>query len=204
MRAVTGVVSHANGMRGRAVGFAVVAVGALLLGVGSLVSWVTLSFPDDIDPQGLSSTPVPGVDIWEGKVALGAAVAILALVVATRVIRSGAGALAATVVVIAIVAAGIAATAAVTADTRFIVGDGLDVFATALADDLGVPVSQVREALERQARDALEVHRGIGLWLSIAGGLVATGGGLLTLRWVRHRDRSWRPPQPAAEPDHRA
>ena len=197
MRGVTDGMLPENAVRRRAMAFLVLAAGALLLGLGALLEWVTLSFSDEIDPTGLSATPVPGVDIWEGKVVLGAAGAILGLLVATRIVRSGGVGIAVAITAIALVAAGVAVTAAIVADTRFIAGDGLDAFAEGLSEDLGVPVSEIRAALERQARDALEVQRGIGLWLSAAAGLVAAVGGALTFRWLRDRDRPTRALAPA-------
>jgi hypothetical protein len=199
MRDVAEVVAPGNEVRHRAIGFVVVAAGALLLGLGALLEWVTLSFPDEIDPRGVSETSVPGVDIWEGKVVLGAALAILGLLVATRTVRSGGVGIAAAITAIALIAAGTAVNVTILAETRFIERDGLDAFAQALSEDLGVPVSDVRVALEQQVRDALEVQRGIGLWLSAAGGLVAAAGGVLTFRWIRHRGRSVRVPVAAGQ-----
>jgi hypothetical protein len=190
MPGVTESIAPRNQLGRRAIAFLVAAAGALLLGVGALLEWVTLSFPGEIDPEGLTATPVPGVDIWEGKVVLGSAVAILGLLVATRVVRSGGGGIAIAITAIALVAAGVAVTATILADTRFIAGDGLDAFAAALSEDLGVPVQEIRDVLEREASRVLEVERGIGLWLSTAGGLLAAAGGVLTFGWIRRRDRS--------------
>jgi uncharacterized membrane protein YeiB len=186
------LVSLARPSPARLLGFAAVAGGALLLGVGALSQWVVLSFPDEIDPSGASATPVHGVDVWEGKAAFAAAIVILALAVAVRVVGAGRVAIASAIVAIAVVAAGIATVTAVRADERFVTTDGLDAFAEALADDLGVSVQQVRATLERLSRETLEVDRGIGLSLAIAGGVVAAAGGVLTLRSVRSPDASMR------------
>jgi hypothetical protein len=173
----------------RFAGFVALAGGGLLLGIGAQLEWVVLSFPAEIDPTGISAVPVNGTDVWEGRVVLGAAVVILVGMIATRLVAGTASPrpMAVSVAVIGLVAAGIAIAATVSADVRFVATDGLDAYAEAIADDLGLPVEQVREELEEQFRDTLEVDRGIGLWLTSAGGVVSAVGGFLTLRWLRRR-----------------
>lgn len=109
----------------RLAGFVALAGGGLLLGLGALLDWVVLSFPAEIDPSGITAAPVRGVDVWEGKVVLGAAIVILVGTIATRLVASTA--------------------------SRWPI---------AIAD------------------------RGIGLWLTSAGGIFAAVGGV-TLRWLR-------------------
>jgi hypothetical protein len=171
----------------RLAGFVALAGGGLLLGFGALLEWVVVSFPAEIDPSGISAAPVRGTDVWEGKVVLGAAIVILIGTVATRVVAATASRrpIALAILVIGLVAAGIAIAATVTADVRFVATDGLDAYAEAIADDLGLPVEQVRAELEEQFRATLVVDRGIGLWLTSAGGVLAAVGGFLTLGWLR-------------------
>jgi len=190
MRAVNSeILSTARPSRLRVAGFVAMAGGGLLLGLGALMEWVVLSFPAEIDPTGISGAPVRGTDVWEGKVVLGAAIVILIGTVATRLVAATASRrpMAVAIAVTGLAAAAIATPATVSADVRFVATDGLDAFAEAIADDLGLPVEQVREELEEQFRDTLEVDRGIGLWLTSAGGVVSAVGGFLTLRWLRRR-----------------
>jgi hypothetical protein len=196
MRSMTAVVPAARTSRLRAPAFIALAAGALLLGVGALQEWVVLSFPPAIDPVGASDVPVHGVDVWEGKVVFGAAIAILGLTVVARSYSSGRRSVAAAITALGLVAAGIAIVVTIVADARFLAADGLDAFAEALSDNLGVPVAEVRDALEQVARETLEVQRGIGLWLSSAGGILAAMGGALTFGSVRRTDRV-----PPADPD---
>lgn len=171
----------------RLAGFVALAGGGLLLGLGALLDWVVLSFPAEIDPSGITAAPVRGVDVWEGKVVLGAAIVILVGTIATRLVASTASRrpIAIAIAVVGLSAAGIAIVATVSADVRFVATDGLDAYAEALADDLDLPVEQVRQDLEEEFRDTLEVDRGIGLWLTSAGGIFAAVGGVITLRWLR-------------------
>jgi hypothetical protein len=181
------ILSTARPLRFRLAGFVAMAGGGLLLGLGALMEWVVLSFPAEIDPTGISAAPVRGTDVWEGKVVLGAAIVILVGTVATRLVAPTAPRrpMAVAIAVTGLVAAAIAIAATVSADVRFVATDGLDAYAEAIADDLGLPVEQIREELEEQVRATLEVDRGIGLWLASAGGVVSAVGGFLTLGWLR-------------------
>src|SRR5262245_23974805 len=92
----------------RLVAFVLTAVGALAIGVGSVLTWVSAGFTQ---PQlaGLTSV-TKGLDTTEGKVALGCAVAALIIVVISRVVSDAARAvLAGVLVVVGALAAVVAA-----------------------------------------------------------------------------------------------
>ena len=68
----------------RLVGFLLAVIGALLVGVGSVMTWATVG----IRPENIH-TDIPGVDLPDGKVALACAVVMLVGTLATRIVRSG-------------------------------------------------------------------------------------------------------------------
>ena len=153
----------------RLTAFALTAAGALLMGVGSLLTWVTYGIHDpDV------STVVPGTDDVAGRIVLACAVILLLAVIGSRMIgprrrrllaglATGAGFVAA--------AAGIWFVMTVTDRYAAITGG------------------------PGQSSGAVEsyVDIGPGPWLAIAGGILAVAGGILTLRWVNELARN---PQP--------
>ena len=64
--------------------------------------------------------------------------------------------------------------------------------AEAFAEQLELPVEQVRADLEEVSRDLLEVELAPGIWLTMAGGILAGAGGILGLAWVRRTEEGAR------------
>ena len=152
-------VSRPSGLRLAA--FALSAAGALIIGVGCFLPWVTygIRFPGD------TPTVVPGSDDVAGRIALLCAALILLAVVGSRLLapwyRRPLG--------IVLTAAGVV-TVAVT--TWFVV---------TVADRYAAI-----QPIPGQASSPIEsyVNVGPGAWVVIAGGLLAIAGGILTLRWA--------------------
>jgi hypothetical protein len=173
-------------LRLRAIGFLVIVAGALTAGLGTMLTWVSVSLPGTIPEVYL------GVDLLEGTIALGLAVVALVAVLASRIAATGSARRGAAV---AVVAAGIALVAiaggeALTAPGRFredVVRDVTSAVGGSLA-----PVDTA--ALEA----AIDVRLGVGLWLTLAGGLATAAGGLVTLAWASRRVTAGR--DDAAEP----
>jgi hypothetical protein len=166
-------------------GFLVLALGALVAGLGAVMDWAIIGFPSDM--TGRLDTPVKGVDVWEGKVVLGAAVLALVGQVVLRTIRGkeprravafGLASLGALILAIAL-------SVAVRADARFGGSEGLDELAASLAEQLDEPVDAVRAQLEEQFADQITVDLGAGVWVAALGGILVDVGGALNLAWVR-------------------
>jgi hypothetical protein len=144
-------------------------VGGALMAVGSFLAWAEVS-------GGGTSVTAKGVDGSDGYITLGAG---LVAVVLGIVMASGTKRVLAVLVILAgIVGGGIGLYDALTAKDSV-----LDAAAEELAPSFGASAELVRTALD-QAIDAgqLSVTISIGLYVVIAGGIVALVGGILGLR----------------------
>lgn len=164
-------------------GFLLTVVAALMIGVGSTLTWVTVGLAGRSQ---LDSATV-GIDLVDGKVALACAVILLICVLATRAATEPGlrTTIAATIVVAAAVAAAIAGVFLVTAHGRFDPVSN-EALVQRLAAALQQPVDTVREQL-RATLEALGAFTrvGIGAMLVLAGGAVGCAGGAVTVLWAR-------------------
>ena len=160
---------HTEGSTRAPVGAILAIVGGALLAVGSFLAWAEVS-------GGGTSVTAKGVDGSDGYITLAAgAVALLVGIAMTRQARRM---LAVLVILAGIVGGGIGLYDALTAKDSV-----LDAAAEELAPTFGASAERVRVALD-QAIDAgqLSVSISIGLYVVIAGGVVALIGGILGLR----------------------
>jgi len=160
---------HTEGSTRAPVGAILAMVGGVLLAVGSFLAWAEVS-------GGGTSVTAKGVDGSDGYITLAAgAVALLVGIAMTRQARRM---LAVLVILAGIVGGGIGLYDALTAKDSV-----LDAAAEELAPTFGASAEQVRLALD-QAIDAgqLSVSISIGLYVVIAGGVVALIGGIVGLR----------------------
>jgi hypothetical protein len=151
------------------VGAILAMVGGVLLAVGSFLAWAEVS-------GGGTSVTAKGIDGSDGYITLAAgAVALLVGIAMTRQARRM---LAVLVILAGIVGGGIGLYDALTAKDSV-----LDAAAEELAPTFGASAEEVRVALD-QAIDAgqLSVSISIGLYVVIAGGIVALIGGIVGLR----------------------
>lgn len=163
----------------RLAGFVATALGAVLIAVGSLQTWVTISVAG-----GALTAPSPGTDLVDGKVTLAAGVLLLIGILALRLAQGGSRRLIAILLLLAaLVALGVGVSDAVRLKSRF-ESIAIDKISVALAPQLGLPVEAVRVKVLAQADKLIRTQAGIGLWLVIAGGVVGVAGGLLDLAWV--------------------
>jgi len=167
----------------RLIAFALTAAGALAIGVGSVLTWVSAGFTQ---PQLAQLTSVTkGIDTNEGKVALGCAVAALILVIASRVVSDAARAvLAGVLVVVGALAAVAGAMFISSASTNYSPIDS-DSIVNRLAAELGHSPEEVRAALATVSSQlGPYTNVGAGPWIVIAGGIMVAVGGVLTVRWA--------------------
>ena len=160
---------HTEGSTRAPVGAILAMVGGVLLAVGSFLAWAEVS-------GGGTSVTAKGVDGSDGYITLAAgAVALLVGIAMTRQARRT---LAVLVILAGIVGGGIGLYDALTAKDSV-----LDAAAEELAPTFGASAEEVRAALD-QAIDAgqLSVSISIGLYVVIAGGVVALIGGIVGLR----------------------
>jgi Tryptophan-associated transmembrane protein (Trp_oprn_chp) len=162
----------------RTVGFLLLVLGALLLGIGTVLTWVTLR----LAAPGLGGLDqaYPGVDLWQGKVALACAVILLIGVLALRAGSTDRGrrVVAVVMVVAGFVALGV--TAALLGEANRLEDRAVqDMAATA-----GVGEDQVQQAADALG---LESTYGTGVYLSLAGAVTAATAVILGLAWATRR-----------------
>jgi hypothetical protein len=164
----------------RLAAFALTAGGALLMGIGSLVTWVTVGIADQLAVQ----TVTPGTDLSGGLITLVCAVVVLVLVVVSRFVTGTMR----RVLSIVVIAAGVLAAAVAgyfiwAAPTHYSPVDD-DNLVTALANANGRSMDEVRAALA-QVVDQLGgyTHIGPGPWIVLIGSVLVVVGGVLTLQW---------------------
>ena len=146
------------------------------------MDWATVHVP------GVTGTPIPpfkGVDVWEGKVELLTGITILVLVIVSRLLagRTAGRATAAIIFVLSVGAGALAASDLARADTRFRADDGLERIARSVSVQLGLPFQDVLAQLKRIA-PKLEIAAASGTYVTIAGGLLASIGGVLGFVWA--------------------
>lgn len=167
----------------RLIAFALTAIGALAIGVGSVLTWVSAGFTLPA-LSGLTSV-TKGLDTNEGKIALGCAVAALILVVVSRVVSDAARAvLAGVMVVVGASAAVVGAMFISSASTNYSPIDN-DSIVNRLAVELQHSPDEVRAALNTVSSQLGPYTTvGAGPWIVIAGGIMVAAGGILTVRWA--------------------
>ncbi len=167
----------------RLAAFALTASGALVIGVGSILTWVTVGFADPSLAALTSLTK--GTDIADGKIALGCAVATLLLVVVSRVVSDTVRAVMAGIVVVAGgLATAVAAVFIRSAPTNYTPIDSEGLVAR-IAAYLGKTPDEIRAALAGVS-DKLGPYTNVGAgpWVVVIGGLMVIAGGVLTVRWA--------------------
>jgi hypothetical protein len=144
-------------------------VGGALLAVGSLLPWAEVSGSGE-------SVTAKGLDGSDGYITLAAGV--VAVVTGLVMLRGTRRAVAVVAVLVGLVGGGLALYDALTAKDSV-----LDAAAEELAPSFGVSADQVRAALDQAIDEGqLGVSISIGLYVAMAGGLIAIVGGVLGLR----------------------
>lgn len=173
------------------VGAIVAIAGGALLAIGSFLAWAEVS-------GGGTSVTAKGTDGSDGYITLGAG--IVAVLVGVLLLRQAKRALAVLAIVAGLVGGGVAVYDALTAEDSV-----LDGAAEELAPTVGASPEQVRVLLD-EAIDAgqLSISLSIGIYVVIAGGLVALVGGILSLRGSGEKQgevaAGWSPPTSDAPP----
>ena len=165
----------------RLFGFLFTAVGGLVIAWGAISDWATVVFQG----ESFENSATPGVDVLEGKVALGLGVGMLVALVSMRLARSHGGrrALALAILLAAGLALAIGVVDVVRADQRF-GGYAVNRIAEGISEASGVPFDQARRDVEAEIARQGSIDLGLGLWMVIAGGALGLVGGALDLAWV--------------------
>jgi len=153
----------------RFAGFLLAVAGAMLLGVGSIQTWVTVG----VRGATTTDTSIPGTDMADGKITLACAIVVLLAVVAGRLVHDRRARMALASVVIAAGFVGALVAAA-------FLQNGID--RQVVLDALGIPSAQWEQL------GAFREY-GLGPWLALSGGVLGFVAGILTLAWAQRLGR---------------
>jgi hypothetical protein len=173
------------------VGAIVAIAGGALLAIGSFLAWAEVS-------GGGTSATAKGIDGDDGFITLGAG--IVAVLVGILLLRQAKRPLAVLAIVAGLVGGGVAVYDALTAEDS-VRGE----LAEQAADQAGISTEQARTLLDElvdSGQVQLDISLGIGLYVVIAGGLLALVGGVLSLRGAPKEERAepgsgWSAPPPS-------
>jgi hypothetical protein len=164
-------------------GFLVTIVGGTLMGVGSILAWASVS----IVVQGAASNFDPidtrGLDILEGRIALGAAILVLIGIPAMRgaLTRTGRRAWAITIVLASLLAGGVVVYAMANPEER-LAGGATESCAQEVSAQVGVPLGGARSQCEKLG--GADVELSAGLYVAMAGAVLGIAGGILGVIWA--------------------
>lgn len=159
-------------------GFLLTVGGGVLVAFGSLQVWVTATVNGQANPI---SPTWPGIDLPEGLVAIGCGVVLILGILVLRGVKRKTKRVVATVLIVAgVIAFAVAGVVAVTATSRF-----ADVHTAAeqAAKSFHIPLAQALAKMGGQ----LTVSVGLGVLMTVVGGIVGAIGGVLSLALVVRR-----------------
>jgi hypothetical protein len=164
-------------------GFVLTVAGGSLIAIGTLLTWAS------VDYKGITSKEL-GVDLKPGLVCLVLGVIAILAIPALRAVYSIP---LRRVIAVAVVVAGLVAIVLGVRELSIkdhLLFTGIRTFAESLHQQNGLPAKDLATQIRADLKKSGSVNVGIGLWITIAGGMVALGGGVLDLIWVRSRARA--------------
>lgn len=165
--------------------------GAAVMALGALMTWATIGLraQPGQPPNDSLTSPIKGIDIWEGIAVLVAALLVIGLIMATRFVTGARTprTLAILAAVIAIAAVVVAGLTLARADSRF-KEDGSQTLASEISKQTGLPEAQVADRIAAKYASLVEIQTGAGLPTAVAGGVVAVVGCILVAAWTTRRD----------------
>ena len=164
-------------------GFLLTVIGGALIAFGSIGNWASVTLGGGTE----NVVPTKGIDVWQGKVAVILGALLVIGILALRFVRPERR----NAMAVAIVVAGLMALAlglwALLALKSVVQDSGVDALVKILVG-LGVPAAKAQEeVLRTMSKEGIAVKAQTGLWMTFAGGVLATAGGFVDLAWVRHK-----------------
>lgn len=155
-------------------GFLLTAIGGALIAFGSLGDWAAVSLGSSTE----GAVPTKGVDIWQGLATVILGALIVVGILALRFVRpERRNAMAVAIVVAGLATLGLGLWALLA--LRSVVQDsGVDELAKAYGR---------QDVLRAMSKEGIAAKAQAGLWMTVAGGVLATAGGLVDLAWVRQK-----------------
>lgn len=155
-------------------GFLLTVLGGALIAFGSIGNWAAISLGNSTE----NAVPTKGIDVWQGVATLILGVLIVIGILALRFVRPERR----NAMAVAIVVAGSVALA---------LGLWTLLALESVVRDTGVDelakVYGRQEVLKTMSEEGVAVKAQIGLWMTVAGGVLATAGGFVDLAWVRQK-----------------
>ena len=163
----------------RAIAFASCAAGALLAGIGATLPWTTVGLV--ADEKGVLDETFHGIDLTAGIVVLVAAIVVLGMLFAMRLVAGRGRRLLA----LGLLVAGLAILTA-TLLAGLAAGDrAVAEMARVAADTGGLTPAEAEELIRTNPELAVHADLGIGLWLSALGGVLVVVGSVANAAWAR-------------------
>jgi hypothetical protein len=164
-------------------GFLLTVLGGALMALGSMGDWAAISLGGSTE----NAVPTKGIDIWQGKATLVIGALIVIAILALRFVRPERR----NAVAIAIVLAGATGLALglwTLLALRSVVQDtGVDALVKTLEGGGMLASKALQLVLTTMREQGIAVDAQIGLWMTVAGGVLATAGGFVDLAWVRQK-----------------
>jgi hypothetical protein len=155
-------------------GFLLTVLGGALIAFGSIGDWAAVSLGSSTE----GAVPTKGIDIWQGLTTVILGALIIVGILALRFVRPERR----NAMAVAIVVAGSAALAlglwALLALKSVVQDTGVDELAK---------VYGRQEVLDAMRTVGIAAEAQTGLWMTVAGGVLATVGGFVDLAWVRQK-----------------
>jgi hypothetical protein len=167
----------------RLFGFVLTVGGGALIAIGTLLTWAS------VDYKGITSEEL-GVDLKPGIVCLAAGVIAILAIPALRVMHSIPLRRAISIAVVAVGLVAIVLGVREVSIKDHLLFTGIRTFAEAIHQHSGLPAKDLATQIRAGLQKSGSVDVGIGLWITIAGGVVALVGGVLDLMWVQSRARA--------------
>ena len=168
-------------------GFLLTVLGGALVTFGSIGDWATVT----LGGSTLNAVPTKGIDLWQGKATAILGLAIVAGILALRLVRPQRRRTIALVIIagssVALVLAGVAlaAVGSVVADA------GVDALVKTVGGQLGIASEEARrQVLQLMDTAGIQVKAEVGLWTCVGGAALALAGGLVDLAWVKRKQLS--------------
>jgi hypothetical protein len=164
-------------------GFVLTVGGGALIAIGALLTWVS------VDYKGITSKQL-GVDLKPGIACLVVGVIAILAIPALRTVHSIPLRRA---IAIGVAVAGLVAIVLGVRELSIkdhLLFTGVRTFAEALHQQNGLPARDLAAQIRAGLQKSGSVNVGIGLWITIAGGVVTLVGGVLDVMWVQSRARA--------------
>ena len=164
-------------------GFLLTAIGGALVAFGSIENWGAVTLGGGT----VNVVPTKGIDVWQGKVTVILGALAVIGILALRFVRPQRRvAMAVAIVIFGVVALALGLWALLA--LKSVVHDTSVDALVKTVEGLGIPAAKARqEVLQTMSKEGIAVKVQTGLWMTVAGGVLATAGGLVDLAWVRHK-----------------